>query len=162
MDGPSPAEQLIGLLINLGIPVFFILLGYVVGRIIERRHIKSLLAREGSLQLAVLTNLKSVPDRPVAQTFLVMGSVVIASDYYKTFGAQLKNLVGGRLGTLETLVERARREAILRMREQAAAYGAQLVLNVRLETSTITRSERRTSMPSVEVLAYGTAVVFSG
>ncbi len=118
--------------------------------------------RESQLKLAAPTSLKTPPARPVAQSFLVSGSVVIASDFYKSLGAQLKTLVGGRLMTLETLVERGRREAILRMREQAAAQGAHIVMNVKIETSTITRSERKASMPSVEVLAYGTAVVFSG
>ena len=80
---------------------------------------------------------------------------MIASDYFKTFGAQLKRIFGGRLRTYETLIERARREAIQRMRSQAAAHGADIVMNVRLETSRIIKS-------AVEVIAYGTAVKRQG
>lgn len=163
----TPRDQmgdlwLIYFLLYFGPPLFLIALGYVAGRIIERRHLKSIAEREARLALAVPTNLKTVPSRPVAGSFLVMGSVVIASDFYKTFGARLKSMVGGRLGTLETLMERGRREAVLRMREQAASYGAQVVFNVRLETSTIVSSQGRNSMPGIEVMAYGTAVIFKG
>jgi len=156
--GQASSGELIPLLLQFGLPLFLILLGYIAGRIIERRHIRSILDRENRLRLAIPTNLKQAPDRPVAQAFLVSGSVVIAADYYQTLGAQIKKLVGGRLGTLETLLERSRREAILRMREQAAWQGAHLVLNVRLETSSISEGA---GMPRVEVLAYGTALVFA-
>lgn len=157
---PSASFQWIIILLNF-LPVIFLLaLGFIVGRLLERRHLKSLFERERAASSAIPTNLKMMPDQPVAKSFLVIGSVVIASDYYKTIGARLKAIVGGRLRTLETLMDRGRREAIMRMREQAAAHGAHLVLNVRLETSTITRSARRTSMPSMEVIAYGTAVVY--
>ncbi len=154
------AENIFSMVMTWGTPVALILIGYFVGRYMERNHLASLARREAAMTIAIPTSMKTPPDRPIAQSFLVTGSVVIASDYFKTFGANLKTLVGGRLGTLETLVDRGRREAMMRMREQAAAYGAQLVLNVRMETSTITRSQGKASMPSVEVLAYGTAVVF--
>lgn len=157
MDGPSSSGQLLILALQFGLPLALIVLGCVAGRVIERRHFQSIISREAGMTMAIPTNLKRPPDLPVADTFLVVGSVVIASDYFKTLGAGLKSLVGGRLGTLETLVERARREAILRMREQAAYYGAQMVLNVRLETSSVGGVRR----PMVEVMAYGTAVILA-
>ena len=48
------------------------------------------------------------------------------------------------------LVDRARREAILRMKEQAA--DADLFVNLKLETSSVSQ------VGSVEVLAYCTAI----
>ena len=58
----------------------------------------------------------------------------------------------------ESLVDRARREAILRMKEQAIERGAILVTSVRIETSSISKGQRQT-IGSIEVLAYGTAIL---
>ncbi len=135
--------------------------GYIVGRIIETRHFKNLAKRELEISKAIPTNLKNISGKNIGSSFMVIGAVVIASDYYKTVGARIKSIFGGNLSTLESLMERGRREALLRMREQAAQYGADLVLNVRFETSSISRSENGNSMPNLEIMAYGTAVVFS-
>ena len=153
-------DDLIALLLQIGIPVFLIALGFFVGKARERRHFQSLLAREEQYGHIVLTNLKRVPAGVSPRGgSLCMGSVVVASDYFKTFGAALKNLVGGRLRTFETILERGRREAVLRMMAEAEHQGATLVLNVRLEMSAIARGGRKgNAVGAVEVLAYGTAV----
>ena len=68
-------------------------------------------------------------------------------------------LFGGRVTQYESLLDRARREAILRMKEQAELKNAFVVLNARVETSSISKnSKRRNSVGAVEVLAYGTAI----
>jgi uncharacterized protein YbjQ (UPF0145 family) len=67
----------------------------------------------------------------------------------------LRNLVGGRFRSYETLMERARREAVLRLKEDARRKGAKLVVCLRFETTTITGGWA----PSMEVMAYGTALV---
>jgi len=143
---------------QLGLPLLLIALGFVTGRIIERAHLRSLARREEAPG-PVLTNLELLPAgmAPTWSRFCA-GSVVVASDSFKSFGARLKTLVGGRLRTLETLLDRARRESLLRLRHQAAELGAEIVLNVRLETSIIMRSGGRDSSAAVEVVAYGTAV----
>jgi len=90
------------------------------------------------------------------ETFLVDGSVVISVDYFKQFVAGLRNFVGGRVTPYEILLDRARREAILRMKEEAKASGADVILNVKYEMCSIYKG-RRNSIGSVEALAYGTA-----
>ena len=139
-------------------PIILIVLGFLAGRIIESRHFRDLAEREARGG-PVLTNLKYLPDgrRPEATKFCI-GGVVIASDYFKTFGAKLKSLVGGRLRTLETMLERGRREAMLRLRDQAAEFGADFVISVRLETAVIMRNRQGKNYPAAEVIAYGTAV----
>ncbi len=72
--------------------------------------------------------------------------------------AGLRSLFGGRLIGYETLLDRARREAVLRMKQQAADRGAHLVVNVLFETSTLNQNQRG-SIISCEVLVYGTAFV---
>ena len=55
---------------------------------------------------------------------MVTGNVVISVDYFKTVVAGLRNLVGGNVNTYETLLDRARREALLRLQQQALELGA--------------------------------------
>ena len=82
---------------------------------------------------------------------------MISVDYFKAVLAGLRNFFGGRVTSYETLLDRARREAILRMKESASAYKAQMIFNVKLETSSISKGPRN-AIGSVEVLAYGTAI----
>jgi uncharacterized protein YbjQ (UPF0145 family) len=138
--------------------VFLALLGtgYTVGRIIERRHYASIRVRERRYRDVLAFPMRFAPDsvRP-QQAFLVHGAVVVSADYFKTFVAGLRNLVGGRFRSYETLLERARREALLRLKQDALAKGARLVVCVRFETTSLTNGWA----PAIEVLAYGTALV---
>ncbi len=134
-------------------------LGYFFGRLAETRHYKSIIKREKALARipAIATKIPDLSIQP-QHTILVTGSVVVSVDYFKRFLAGLRNLVGGRVKSYESLVDRARREAVLRMKDQARVKGANLIFNVKLETSSISQG-RGNSIGSVEVLAYGTAFV---
>lgn len=147
-------------LLPVVVPIFLIGLGYGVGRYRERRHLLSLAEREADMKDIGVTNLKTVA-RPeeIAEARLVCGQAVIASDYFKTFASRLRNLVGGRMRALESLMARARREATLRMLDEARAMGATEVWNIRLSTSTIGQTQGKRSAPMAEILAYGTAVL---
>jgi uncharacterized protein YbjQ (UPF0145 family) len=145
--------------INLGILLLLLLTGYGAGRVAERRHYKSILRREDEFGDLIVVASKTLPaSAPVSDTRLVMGSVVISVDYFKRFLAQLRMLFGGRVHTYESLVDRARREALLRMQAQARKLGAAMIFNTRFETSSISKGAKD-SVGSVEVLAYGTAVI---
>ncbi|MCK4866185.1 MAG: YbjQ family protein [Gammaproteobacteria bacterium] len=140
--------------------IFLVLLamGYGFGRYAETKHYKSIIKREKELNSipAVATKIL-VPARNDLRSQLVTGSVVISIDYFKRFIAGLRNIFGGRVTSYETLLDRARREAILRMKEEAKKLNAELVFNIKLETASIHKG-RGNSIGSVEVLAYGTAL----
>jgi uncharacterized protein YbjQ (UPF0145 family) len=72
--------------------------------------------------------------------------------------AGLRSLLGGRIGAYESLVDRARREAVLRMKRHAQDQGATQIFNVKLETSSISKGNRR-QIGSVEIFAYGTGLL---
>ena len=145
---------------QIGMPALLIALGFAAGRWQERRHFSLLAARESQLADIKVTNLKQEPDPDtVRQAAFVSGDAVIATDYFKSFAAKLRNLIGGEVKAFETLMERARREACVRMLEQARALGASEVWNVRLETSNIRSGQRNRPWVSVECFAFGTAVV---
>lgn len=149
----------IDLLINLAPVIVLLALGVLFGRLAERRHYRSILQREDDLHHVIVISSNSLPPGlPTPRTQLVMGSVVVSVDYFKRFIARLRMLFGGRVHTYESLLDRARREAILRMQQAARDLGAQAVCRVRLETCSISKGGDAT-IGSVEVLAYGTAVI---
>jgi len=141
-------------------PFVLLLLGtYGIGSALERRHFRLLRARElRSRNLPVATLREPLPGWQVEDCALVTGSCVISLDYFKRFVAGLRLLVGGRIASYETLLDRARREAILRMKESAHAAGYRAVIGVRLETSQIAQATRQGGTAGVEVLAWGTAL----
>lgn len=139
--------------------VFLVLLalGYGFGRHAETSHYKSIIAREKRLNRLPAVAIKVPPMGTPLRAELVTGSVVISVDYFKRFIAGLRNFIGGRVTSYESLLDRARREAVLRMKEQAEKLGAKYVFNVKLETASISQNARG-GIGSVEVLAYGTAL----
>lgn len=135
---------------ELAIVVVFLLIGYWFGGQNEKKHFEELKNREAKL-LQMSTRTDKGEKLSVGETFLVTGSVVIASDYFKNFVGSLRNFFGGRMSTHETLLDRARREAVIRMKEKAFSNGAKSVVDVHIETSFLDQL-------GVEVSAYGTAV----
>ena len=140
------------------VPLVLVLVFMLIGKGVEMHHFKQLERREQQLRGIIVTNLKAVPPHYAnAEPILVMGSAVIATDYFKVFAAGLRTLFGGEMKSYITLMERARREAVVRMLEQAAQQGASAVWNIRYETST-THGQQKKKPGGVEVLAYGTAL----
>ena len=132
-------------------------LGYLFGRRAEHKHFKSLIEREKVMNKIPAIASRLPPQDSKYDQVLVSGNVVIANDYFKTFVAGLRNLFGGKISTYESLLDRARREAVLRMKEQAQKLGAELVFNVKYETSNISGQTSK-KIPVIEVHAYGTAL----
>lgn len=134
-------------------------LGFFFGRHAEKKHFKSIRHREAKYRY-VLTFSERLPPPNLqkVECRLVAGNVVISIDYFKRVVAGLRSLVGGRLTSYESLLERARREAILRMKEQAAVAGAESIFNVKLETASITKGQSQ-QVGCVEVYVYGTAII---
>ena len=139
--------------------VVLLFCGIVIGGMRERKHLKSLDTREKELASVTVCNLKTIPapsDASDAQ--MVMGQVVIATDYFKSLATSLRSLVGGEMRVANTLMLRARREALLRMQEQAKRRGCNEVYNVRFGASAISQMSGKRGAMQVEVLAWGTAV----
>lgn len=158
--------EILQLIVGLGIPVALLVLGITVGGITERRHFADIARREQAVQHVLVTDLRSFPggpksDPPVA---LFIGEVVIASDYFKTFISGLKKIIGGELRAYERLMERARREAVLRVVEQAAQQGYDAVCNIRLEMADLigTEQKQKAKAAAVAVIASGTAYCRGG
>ncbi len=144
------------MLYNLIIFVALLLIGYTTGTLLEKRHFKSIRKREEEMvELPTIMLKRPLNSKNISTCKLVNGSVVISIDYFKRFLASLINIFGGNIGVYETLLDRARREAVLRMKEDAK--DASEIINIRIETSSISKNSTK-NVGTVEVLAYGTAI----
>ena len=150
-------------LIQLGLSVGLLVVGYGVGQTLERRHYAELHRREALLNRVIAVTLRDMPGLSHAHNpTLVTGAVCISIDYFKRFAAGIRFFFGGRVRAYETIIDRARREAILRMKEEAHARGYEAVICVRIETARIASSRGDgKGTAGMEVVAYGTAVHFA-
>lgn len=134
-------------------------LGFFFGRYAEKKHYRDIFSREDRFRGIFVANYRFPEPKHIHHSStLVCGSVVVSVDYFKVVVAGLRMLVGGRLRSYESLLDRARREAILRMQEEAKNLGAELIINTRFETSQISSNAGRAT-GAIEVLSYGTALV---
>lgn len=137
--------------------IIFIGCGFFFGRMAEKKHYKSIIKREQQTNHLPVIASKYPPEDTSYRQELIAGSVVVASDYFKSFTANLINIFGGRVTPFESLLDRGRREAILRMKHEAQSLQADYVFNLKLETTRIATGR----VGAIEVLAYGTALIRS-
>ena len=149
--------ELLGLILFLAL----LLVGLLAGGWNERRHYDSIRRREAALAaLPVMPSAEWDTDREVEAAWLVSSSVVVSVDYFKRFAMGIRNLFGGNVRSYESLLDRARREAVLRVKELCGGR-ADIVVNLRLDTSSISGAKAKrdaNSIGAVEVIASGTAV----
>ncbi|MDM8514902.1 heavy metal-binding domain-containing protein [Desulfobacterales bacterium HSG16] len=150
-------EYYADIIINFGLPVGFIILAMITGSILENRHFKNIEKREADQHRISILTTREYPKENIAETRMVSGSVVVSVDYFKRFLASLRNIFGGEVSSYCSLLDRGRREAILRMKEQWS--DADLIVHLRVETSSISKGNKK-SIGSTEVLAYGTGIRF--
>ncbi len=138
---------------------FLLLIGIIFGSMNERNHFARIEKAEVELSDIKIFNIKTLPDNLEKGGALVSGNVVIAVDYFKVFIAGFIMLFGGRMSAYEKMMERARREALIRMQREAKRLGADAIYNTRVEFSAV--GQRPNKICGAELLAYGTAVRYS-
>src|SRR5688572_9179459 len=104
-------------MVELVLTVGTLVLAFAIGTRREKAHFRSLLEREARVRnIPVVTGKRFIDaGRAVARVELVSGQVAIAQDAFKAFVGSLVNIFGGKVAVLESLLDRARREALLRM-----------------------------------------------
>lgn len=134
--------------------ILFVILfsvGFGFGRYQEKKHLRYLAEQEARLAHIQLDQRRFASSDQAGQ--LISSNVVISHDYFKYIMAYLQNLLGGRLTHYETVVERARREALVRLKLEAEKVGATQIMGLRLSTTDLGMDGGM-----VEVFAYGTAI----
>ena len=100
----------------------------------------------------MVVNTETIAGKVITQNLgVVGGSTVRAKNVMRDFTQGFRNIVGGELVKYTELLEESRNEAIGRMVADAAARGANAIVNVRFATSAVTGG-------AAELFAYGTAV----
>lgn len=125
-------------------------IGWYFGTRAERGHLKSLIIDEQKYQHIQVSSERFYEPKGVNESILVVGSVVIAQDKFKQAVAAILSLFGKNLTIYETLLDRARREAVLRAKRQANDAGCHALYGLRFEMTEV--------QGGVEILAYGVAV----
>jgi uncharacterized protein YbjQ (UPF0145 family) len=101
----------------------------------------------------IVTTTENIPEARVVKTLgQVFGLTVRSRSLGGNIAALLKSLVGGEIRSYVKLNEDARRQAIDRMVQNAAAMGANAVTMMRFDSTEMQRSMS-------EIVAYGTARV---
>ncbi|AYA04086.1 YbjQ family protein [Acinetobacter sp. WCHAc010034] len=139
------------LIFKAAIFVILFAVGWGFGRHAERKHLKELEAQEKRLAYIQLDSSRFKTSDHFGQ--LVSSNAVISHDYFKYVIANIQNFFGGRLTSYESVVERARREAVVRLKLEAEKLGAAQIMGLRLSTT-----ELGMQGGMVEVFAYGTAI----
>lgn len=125
--------------------------GFGFGRFNERKHLQYLDEQEQRLAYIRVNNSRFIES--TLPGHMISSNVVISHDYFKYAIANVQNMLGGRLTSYESVVERARREAIVRLKLEAEKIGADQIMGIRLSTT-----ELGMQGGMVEVFAYGTAI----
>ncbi|MCJ0927177.1 YbjQ family protein [Acinetobacter lwoffii] len=140
-----------GLILQIIIFAILFSVGFGFGLYNERKHFRYLDEQEQRLVYIRVNNSRFAVSEYSGQ--MISSNVVISHDYFKYAIANVQNMLGGRLTSYESVVERARREAIVRLKLEAEKIGATQIMGIRLSTT-----ELGMQGGMVEVFAYGTAI----
>ena len=163
----AEGEPFIGLII-VGMVLLFTIGPWVLSLIAtflyQPSQRKKLLAREAAFAATgdTLTTLKKpFGDKEIKEFSMVTANVVMSPSWVQMWIGSIITIFGGEINVFTKIVDWARREAKQRLREQVAEAGFDAVINVRFETTVMSRTrggKDRTS--GVEILAYGTAIKY--
>lgn len=102
--------------------------------------------------MMILATTEKVPGKEVVNyKGFVKGSTIQAKHIGSDILAGLKSIVGGEIKEYSSMMEKARQIAIGRMVKEAEGMGANAIVGIRLQTSSVMSG-------ASEIVAYGTAV----
>ncbi len=134
-------------------------LGFFVGGTTERRHYARIERREQEMSDMLLTQVKTFPHAISGERApeLICAEVVVATDYLKSLFAKFRNFFGGEVRSYQTLMDRARREALLRVQARARHRGHNALCNIRIQTADVGGNSLERKVATVAVIASATA-----
>ena len=146
------------------LPLLFPFISWALGRWYQGRLMAAL--SENEKAHGVVLNNESVLSTSSRNTSfgstsstLLHVSLCVAPSTGQIFFMWIKSLFGGRLISYDVVLDYGRREALYRLQQQARHLECTSMINIRIETSTLSfarNSDSKTS--SVEILAYATGI----
>lgn len=101
----------------------------------------------------LITTMNDIPGQNIQTLGLVRGNVVVSKNIGRDMMAGFKSMVGGEIKTFTDMTAEARETAEERMMAEAQQLGADAIIAMRFDSSTVAEG-------TTEMLAYGTAVRF--
>ena len=86
----------------------------------------------------LLTTTPNIQGREITQYFgIVSGETIIGANLFKDFFAGIRDIVGGRASSYESVLREAKESALQEMSDQAARMGANAVIDIDLDFETV-------------------------
>jgi uncharacterized protein YbjQ (UPF0145 family) len=102
----------------------------------------------------LLTTTPTIEGRPIQQYIgVVTAETIIGANIFKDLFAGIRDIVGGRSGTYERVIEEARQSALTELQQKAQNMGANAVVGIDLDFETV-----GSGGSMLMVVATGTAV----
>ncbi|MDD3144483.1 MAG: heavy metal-binding domain-containing protein [Candidatus Gracilibacteria bacterium] len=144
-------------MLDLIILIILLGLGYFFGHRAEKNHYKRIIEKEKELIDIVVLTKTDVKNLNAETGEIVYGTIVVSIDYFKKFISSFVKIFGGRINAYESLLDRARRDTLVKVKQQAKDAGCNAIANLKIETSSISKGQKG-QIGSVEILSYATAV----
>ena len=161
-------ETLYTLICNLFFPVLGLLIwgsSWLFGNLYQNKLILKLDTEEKALQGTVnpVSNLSNPSQaRQIDSSSLVMESISVGPSWWQMMMGAIKGLFGGKIHSYDKMLTYGRRVVIHRLRMQAIQSGFDEIINLRVETSMISKKSRSDDKTAAyEFTAYGTAIRYS-
>ena len=145
--------------------LLFPFLSWAIGRWYQDRLMSALLLNEkqqgNMLQSDQHLSTQSLMTTMAAESSTLLHvSICVGPSVGQIFFMWFKSVFGGRLHSYDVVLDYGRREALLRLNQQAKSLGCSSIVNIRIETSTVSFAKNsKNSRSSVEFLAFATGIV---
>ena len=86
----------------------------------------------------LLTTTNTIECKQIVQYYgIVTGETIIGANLFKDFFAGIRDIVGGRAGSYESVLREAKDTALQELRERAMQLGANAVIGIDLDYETV-------------------------
>ena len=103
----------------------------------------------------IISTTPAIEGKPAREYLgVVTGEVIVGANLFRDLFASITDIVGGRSGSYENVLARARQEALLELQAEAATKGANAVVGIDLDYEVLGKAG---SM--LMVSATGTAII---
>ena len=86
----------------------------------------------------LLTTTNTIEGKQITQYYgIVSGETIIGANMFKDFIAGIRDIVGGRAGSYESVLREAKEIAMREMSDQAKSLGANAVIGIDLDYETV-------------------------
>ena len=86
----------------------------------------------------LLTTTNTIEGKQIVQYYgIVTGETIIGANLFKDFFAGIRDIVGGRAGSYESVLREAKDTALQELRERAMQLGANAVIGIHVDYETV-------------------------